>query len=293
MTSIAFAYNKRWLAIAADSAGSLPNGKVFSANKIYRLSSKYPIGIATYWSSVVWEMPCELIAKLFRQSYWWEEFETVEQCFEKFKEFITTFDKINDIPENIVINLLRQSVIEYENAPGESVEEKRSFVTSALESMNLESYFQDDEVDMLLGIYDSLLDTVFWNYLDIKQDLKQIVKICLQKKVPIWLTWFVIFWFWEKDVYPRMHSIKILSKLNWTLHYIDAEEINSQQIWWHGIFPFAQSDAILTFLTGISPGIDWYLTNLDNSSIFDNIDQATLDKIAVVSEKKLRQIEKR
>jgi len=267
MTSIAFAYNKRWLAIAADSAGSLPNWKVFSANKIYRLSNTQPIWIATYWSSEVWWIPCEVIAKLFRKE--WNTFVSIEECLNAFLGYIGSFEKINYTPTDIIILLVKDIVEQYESAKWKTDEEKIQNVISLFKSIGKGDYLPQEKINEFLKIYDDSGDVnkFLGNYTSIKWQIRSALEVCLKIKLPIWwLAWFILFWFWEDDIFPSMHSIQFLSKVEWQLYYIETEN-NKDYIWWSWIYPFAQRDAIDTLLYWISPSFENYvLTNLPPKS---------------------------
>ena len=59
--------NKEAIAIAADSAVTLREQKVFtSANKIFTLSKYHPVGIMIYGSANFMEVPWETIIKIYR-----------------------------------------------------------------------------------------------------------------------------------------------------------------------------------------------------------------------------------
>lgn len=69
MTSEIVLMNKDCAVLAADSAATLngPNRKIYEANKIFSLSREHPIGVMTYQSMAVSNVPVETLFKEYRK----------------------------------------------------------------------------------------------------------------------------------------------------------------------------------------------------------------------------------
>jgi hypothetical protein len=68
MTAVVGILNKKAVAIAADSAVTLHNGKIFNkANKIFTLSKYHPVGIMIHNVDSLMGTPWETIIKIYRQ----------------------------------------------------------------------------------------------------------------------------------------------------------------------------------------------------------------------------------
>lgn len=73
MTAVLGILNKHAVAIAADSAVTIstPQGCKISntANKIFKLSQSYPVGIAIYGSSAYMRTPWEIIVNSYKKKH--------------------------------------------------------------------------------------------------------------------------------------------------------------------------------------------------------------------------------
>lgn len=95
MTAEIVIMNKQGVAIAADSAVTISNEsktkKIYnSANKVFMLSSHYPIGIMVYGGAEFMTTPWETIIKIYRTNHLKNTcFATVEEHFDHFIQFLT------------------------------------------------------------------------------------------------------------------------------------------------------------------------------------------------------------
>ena len=58
--------NKEAVALAADSAATLTENKIFKSNKIFNLSNHSPVGVMIYGNSTFMGVPWETIVKIYR-----------------------------------------------------------------------------------------------------------------------------------------------------------------------------------------------------------------------------------
>ncbi|MEM0993961.1 MAG: hypothetical protein AAGI49_13060, partial [Bacteroidota bacterium] len=92
MTAVAGILNKQAVAIAADSAVTISgeNGrKIFNtANKIFTLSKRHPVGVAIYNSASFMSIPWETIIKMYRRRLKDDFFDTVEEYQKDFIDYL-------------------------------------------------------------------------------------------------------------------------------------------------------------------------------------------------------------
>lgn len=97
MTSEILIMNKEAVALAADSAVTLSQQKIFtSANKIFRLSDSLPVGVMVYNKAEFMGVPWETIVKLFRDNFDKNGYESIEIYSEKFRSFLLDQFKENE-----------------------------------------------------------------------------------------------------------------------------------------------------------------------------------------------------
>src|SRR5208282_4485491 len=82
--------NKRGVALAADSAVTLGEvEKIYhTAEKLFQLSARAPVGIMTYDSADMMGVPWETVIKLYKQKLGERTFEQLEQYGQDFLRFI-------------------------------------------------------------------------------------------------------------------------------------------------------------------------------------------------------------
>ena len=92
MTSEIIIMNKEAIALAADSAVTLPTqgkSKIFtSANKIFALSKYHPVGIMVYGNANFMEIPWEIIIKTYRERIGEKSFDILKEYADDFIQFL-------------------------------------------------------------------------------------------------------------------------------------------------------------------------------------------------------------
>ncbi|MFO8078988.1 MAG: hypothetical protein R6V07_01670, partial [Armatimonadota bacterium] len=89
MTAEAVVMNKQAVAMAADSAVTIGDGKVFNtANKIHSLSPYHPVGLMVFGSADLLGVPWETIIKMFRQEIGQNSEDVLEHYAEALLEFM-------------------------------------------------------------------------------------------------------------------------------------------------------------------------------------------------------------
>ena len=89
MTSEIAVLTKHAVALAADSAGTLDENKIFNTvNKVFALSKHQPVGIMVYSSAEVMGAPVETVIKEFRRIQGTTSYEHLEEYAEAFEKFL-------------------------------------------------------------------------------------------------------------------------------------------------------------------------------------------------------------
>jgi len=88
MTSEILLMNKEAIAMAADSAATLTDTKIFSANKIFTLSKYAPVGVMIYGNSQFMGIPWETIIKEYRKKLSTKKFASLHEYSNDFIDFL-------------------------------------------------------------------------------------------------------------------------------------------------------------------------------------------------------------
>ena len=90
MTCEVAVMNKRGIALAADSAVTLGNGKKIyhTAEKLFSLSPSIPVAIMTFGAADMMNVPWETVVKIYAQKLDSRRFDTLDQYAKDFLSFI-------------------------------------------------------------------------------------------------------------------------------------------------------------------------------------------------------------
>jgi hypothetical protein len=115
MTCEVAVMNKRGVALAADSAVTLGDGKkvYHTAEKLFQLSSSAPVGVMTYGAADLMEVPWETVIKLYAQRLGERRFDRLEQYAQDFLRFIEGSESL--FPASAQRQSFRQAVAGYWN----------------------------------------------------------------------------------------------------------------------------------------------------------------------------------
>lgn len=269
MTSITIAYNQKWIALAADSAGNV-KWKVFWSNKIYRISKKWKVWVAVYGLSHFWDMPFELIAKLFKESHT-DLCTTLEEYKDRFLEFISQYNETNTTAVDIINNhywfLMKELDDSVEHVIGliDDIENQEKIIKIAKElllskyqAVCKNHYMQEEHANEIIEVFESLDEDYFkYNELDysMKPYLQELLKYTLVMHVLDPVSWIVFFWYWEDEIYPQLISLNVYSRYGSYIYKNEDEEKCSvhwteyQNQW---VYTYAISDCIESILFWIS-----------------------------------------
>lgn len=266
MTAIIGVMNKHAVAIAADSAVTLGGGRkvLNSANKLFSLSKHHPVAIAIYGNAELVGTPWEIIIKEYRKNLKDKSFDHVSDYVDDFFDFIR-HKQYYCFDSNDALNYLKQYILVLCN-------ELCRNVASAQLTQVFVNICNNVSTDYLEGFSDSIKDFLnnnVSNELDkCVQDLinaglslsnvdaKKLLINLLTKGVPPILSAGLVFTgYGEEEIYPSVFSCEVGCIIDGVLAVRRQEPVQISSTNHASICPFAQTDVMLTILSGISPQV--------------------------------------
>jgi hypothetical protein len=288
MTAEIAILNKHGVALAADSAVTFTmenNQKVFnSANKLFALSQKHPVGIMVYGSAQFMNIPWEIIIKKYRRQLNENYFEKLEDYCRDFVNFIkndailkehysyqeslyrtlNTYlqiflnqvgNKMNSIPNENRNESIVRSYIEKEVDNFFEILDKIQYIEEFDENFIKE--FVTKNNDLLEQVIRS---NIFVNIDDnLSKKIKKLIISMLAKELFTSLdSGIVISGYGENELFPSLREYKFAGVFDGKLKYklescetISSEVTNSSST--AAIKAFAQNEMVMTFLNGVDP----------------------------------------
>lgn len=290
MTSEVAIMNKLGMALAADSAitsGRDEVRKVYhSANKLFSLSNKHPIGIMVYGAASFMEVPWDIIIKTYREYLGNQTFRNLPSYLDSMLEFLKQDKRFRkEALEEVIIyrtfsDLLKELVRDVEEEiQFETTEEANriSHDTHVKQSLakhvedNIQFFQQKEEEFLDLDYaafknrFQSVLDDIIEEVMVVrlsdalKDKLYVLAYEALKKDYfSIGSTGFVISGYGDDDIFPRLLNYRLEGFVFGQLKY---KKITDQSISYTNdqigntasIIPFAQREMVDSFMYGIEP----------------------------------------
>ena len=291
MTAEVAVMNKQAIALAADSAVTFQEEtgqKIFtSASKIFTLSKYEPVGVMIYGSATLMEIPWETIIKVYKRNLGQKAFKTVSDYAKNFLSFIVENEQL--FPHDAQNRYVKVSIYSYFRFIADEITKKVEDIIEKtgeicdtsikeLTSCVVEQHFEKwKDTELISSVPEDLMAVlkqeygeficeakkeVFEKLLLTEQSSCQLTEIALNLfiKFPTGLltsdtSGIVIAGFGTEDIFPVLESFSIEGKIGNYLKYKKNEdectEISFQNR--AAIIPFAQSEMVSTFMTGIHP----------------------------------------
>lgn len=296
--------NKYGIALASDSAVTVEGGQRYytTANKLFALSKYQPVAIMIYSNADYMGIPMEVIVKEYRKSLGDKFFEKLNDYWSDFINYLSAFSEkrlqnwkdyyLNEI-ENFFqyvkskiedeVNSYYDELVESDNEWNQ--EDINKNITNIRSDVVLEFYNQykkmendDLFIDLYKEIKDSikielkeLIDFTFGREIarrDINK-LKECAIMILTRKHKLGSrTGIVISGYGDDEIFPSIVSGEFMGFFFGKLKYFITNEgsLNDCE---GAIYPFAQSDVVNTFITGIdNTMIAEIMKTIDASDIF-------------------------
>lgn len=280
MTAIVGVLNKHAVAIAADSAVTIGGKKVFnSANKIFSLSKRAPVAIATYNNANLNNVPWEIVIKEYRKHLGDTRKARLKDYVDDFFEYIKSrnyFSTTEELKEsekqyfslclNICIKELPQDQ-QTEQSINTSLEQRiielrqNRTIRDCFNGLSLEEFASvcKESIDY------SITQTSFNLNKDFVAEFLYSIFIC-----NVWAynySGLVFTGYGEDEIYPSLYSYTTNSIINGILHVesLNNDEVIIGQTCTAAIRPFAQRDVMDTIILGIAPTVkESYKKTLNN-----------------------------
>lgn len=268
--------NKNGIALAADSAGTVGENKMFynSMNKVYNLSFNNKIGVITYGSTIIRSTPIEIILKEYRRfiddNYKdISDFFSLIEMFEKFLCEKTLYFQFKQSEVKFCNEFIQLRIKEWgskinqsiQNIDNDKVKEKIDEVIINLKnyvdnSLKISGYDISDYIKSNYGeIITNSIKRFCPNLVNYKEQYDIFVQyICKYFNLPIETNQPLGLLFAGYDTqsaFPKCIHIQIFDFIGGKLKYITREKVE-ESINSSSIIPLAQPDVINTFIKGFS-----------------------------------------
>ena len=288
MTAEIAVMNKQAIALAADSAVTIRERKIFtSASKIFTLSKYQPIGVMIYGSANFMDVPWETIIKVYRNYLQQKTFKTVDGYAEDLLSFLTEYEQLfsEDAQSGYVEESIRsyfrlianEITKEVEKIFGEKVEIDHDSIKKITSKTIKDDFEEWKEAELNSAVPEGFTSTLRQKYRSLiaktKKDVfenlpltrdssRQLTEIAIHQLikfrtdiVDLNSSGIVVAGFGTEDVFPVLQSFSVEGKIDNYLKYQKNEakcaEIHYQNS--AAIIPFAQSEMVSTFMTGSDP----------------------------------------
>jgi hypothetical protein len=318
MTSEIVVMNKFGAAIAADSAVTISNGKIYnSATKVFRINNN-SIGIMFYGLGELISIPVDIIVSSFNKEN--VEFDSLNSCADLFITFLVDFldnyvsdDANKHYLKSYLINIY-EIILQRTNAVAKSQNIELKFSTTpdskTQQILNETISAVEKEIGQIENVVfqvntktniDNLLKELPVLNKEIDDDYKRnndafnnpfnsnqqnkIHKICTNSAYKKWnhplSTGIVLIGYGKKDIFPQICSYIITGRYNKELIYYseDLKCIDEIQNT-VAIYNFAQSEMTITFMEGIHPNIKEYQKTYWNKLLNEDLSKYVYSQIS-------------
>ena len=291
MTAEIAVMNREAIALAADSAVTVQNEKgqkIFtSASKIFTLSKYQPVGVMIYGSASFMEVPWETIIKIYRNGLGQKTFKTVGEYAEHFRTFLAKEEQLFSGDQQdlyvkrsiysyfwFIEEEITKKVEEVIEEKGEIDEIATEEITSQIVKVHFEKWKEAKSVSSVPGDftrdfrqkYRKLIGRakkeVFEKLPLTPSSTRQLSEIAVRLfiKFPTGLHFpntsgVVIAGFGTEDIFPVLESFSVDGKIGDYLKYKKNDDECAEITFENhaAIRPFAQSEMVAVFMTGVDP----------------------------------------
>jgi len=312
MTVVIGILNKRGVAIAADSAVTIGNGKhhkIFNdAEKLFELSKSHPVGILFYNSANFMMTPWEPIVKSYRNQLGSKNFSKLEEYVNDFIDYLKkSYDSLADVDTQKIIaqdfiNFVISSIIsDARNGFGVQLSIDKpdefnvyldSFITNQISDFfdpdSIATGFNGYEITNFKTDYSELVKSIYIAHCnetklkstpEILNNFIQLIYNCLiSENFMESYTGLVFAGYGTSEIYPSLHAIEISGVFSNRLKYRikDVTKISNSNCT-AAIRPFGQTDVIDTILHGVHPLLENVF--IDTTDIYLSIYRRKIEEI--------------
>lgn len=264
MTAEIVIMNKSAIAMAADSAATLTNNKVYNGfNKLFQLSNNPPIGIMIYGNADCNNIPMEILIKEFRKKIKDKNLEKISDFGKELMDFLKTKCENFCDSDSYYFSIVRNIFNNFQNYFLRYLQEnddKCKFLDYLDKKYPENKFHFDVDVDEIqFKDFDDIIKNMFRRGLAFdlfKQEDRDRAYRILRKffifNILLNYTGIVIAGIDCEELYPSYLSYHVLGLINDKFIYKINEEVVINDKNPAHISPFAQSDVVETYLKGIN-----------------------------------------
>jgi hypothetical protein len=288
--------NKMAVALAADSAVMVSledQNKIYNtANKLFSLSMRCPVGLMVYGNGELNGIPWETIIKIYKNNFFTDKRKTLKEYANDFISFLNdasnpifrslfpitqqeksysslvsiTFLQICKNIDDEVINL-KDNQIEFNisTVAAKSIEKFLVEYSACSDLECLSDLIGENIFEKYKDVFLKNKEKLFDKYALSEESNEQLMRICTYlayKDKFVAQSGVVIAGFGENEVFPSYESITIEAVLDDRLKYKIDEYVSIDFEANAYIVPFAENDFVKTFMLGIDPNYELVLRGL-------------------------------
>jgi hypothetical protein len=301
MTAEIAVLNSHGVAMAADSAVSIGGSKVYnSANKLFALTKKQPVGVMVYGNAQMMSVPWEALIKTYRKELKDKKFDSLLEYGEDFIGYLTSTVNIGQENENVFIQRQISMLIEglKEKIIDEEMQQNLFSINPNPTTLQINKFISDsikihckiaDPKDRLDYVYPKWVSSLrrkitpwvndsiikFFENTPIKDSEKKLIlEMCTSLFYGNFYsnthTGIVISGFGNAEIFPSLISYEIEWRIMGVLKYRVSNQEKITVTNSATIVPFAQREMVDTFMEGSDRRLIEFL-NKELNSIFDNV----------------------
>ncbi len=250
MTSEIMIMNNDVIALAADSAITVDSEKTYNGvNKIFMLSNDPPMGIMIFGLAKFENISMETLIKEYSKKTDFKKLKNIINIKKDFLEYLSKVTNTTKIDEFLDYHL--ENFKEELNHEKNTCNEKEFY--QFIESFSNFEIFESLKNALESEKYTKKFENLIKEYEKSEINLNNLKK-CFCSYITNISTGIVIAGFNKKDMFPSCVSFKIIGNINDEILYYDIDtKLNYSQPL---ILPFAQTDVIITYLSGINENIE-------------------------------------
>lgn len=298
MTAEVAVVNSTGIALAADSAVTIGSEKIYnSALKLFSLSKTEPVGVMVYGNATLMGLPWETIIKVYRKELGDRQFATLRQYSEHFFSFLTSRENLFDVEtqknwliSNVsgyyhsilteLLDSLERSIKEHGNVDEDTTQrEFERIVNERHDRLSSLSFLEGMDKSFEIQIkrtYSVAIKTArgnTFNQLPISKPvvtkLNNIAAMLHSRDAFSQSTsGIVIAGFGDTELFPCMETTEIAGVINGRVKKKRLEDkcIVIEKGGECVVVPFAQDDMVESFMSGLNPSVNAFLTSFLNQA---------------------------
>ncbi len=293
MTAEVAIANSNAVALAADSAVTIGQQKIYnSALKVFSLSKVAPVGVMVFGNAGLLSVPWETLIKQYRANLGSKRFDQLENYSEDFLAYIAASEyfpeklqqrwvsgNLEGFCRDFILKEINQQVTTCMNADGQVDESTTKRIVKEVIKNHHDNLAQLDCIDGMNKAFenrikrqmkeaiDSTIIAIFQSLpltADLRRKLHSIAAFLHTRDIfSQGVSGLVIAGFGEKEIYPGIHTHQVEGVINGKIKckYLSERSAKIADGEACAIVPFAQDDMVASFMKGMNPDVQAFMSN--------------------------------